>query len=238
MAYCFTNPEMTYSMIQNETTMTSDEECEENDQMTSSNTISKYFELFRTLICEEMIEISKTRKIGGINTEVEMDESMCGKRKHNRGKLTGRHQWIFGGICRQTREIFLAICPGNKRDRPTLEKIIVEHVEAGTTLYTDGWKAYEQLERLGYKWEMVNHSEHFVSPTNPACHTNTIEGTWRCLKRWLPSSGRYSLEDYLPLYLWFNNNKKNGQNSFWQLLQILSKNMEGDCVDVAVLEVP
>ena len=43
MAYCFTNPEMTYSMIQNETTMTSDEECEENDQMTSSNTISKYF---------------------------------------------------------------------------------------------------------------------------------------------------------------------------------------------------
>ena len=56
--------------------------------------------------------------------------------QHNRGKLTGRHQWIFGGICRQSREIFLAICQGNKRDRPTLEEIIVRHVEIGTTLYT------------------------------------------------------------------------------------------------------
>ena len=125
--------------------VTSDEESEEKDSKktmtTSTNTISKYFELFRNLICEEMIKISKHRKISGINTVVEMHESMFGKRKHNRGKLTGRHQWFFEGICRQTRDIFLTLCQGNKRDRPTLEKIIVDNVEKGTTLYTDGWKA-------------------------------------------------------------------------------------------------
>ena len=45
------------------------------------------------------------------------------------------------------------------------------------------------------------------------------------------------MNDYLPLYLWFNNNKRNGHNSFWRLLEILSRNIEGDCVDEAVLEV-
>ena len=93
--------------------VTSDEESEEKDSKktmtTSTNTISKYFELFRNLICEEMIKISKHRKISGINTVVEMHESMFGKRKHNQGKLTGRHQWFFEGICRQTRDIFLTL---------------------------------------------------------------------------------------------------------------------------------
>ena len=70
--------------------VTSDEESEEKDSkktMTmSTNTISKYFELFRNLICEEMIKISKHRKISGINTVVEMHESMLEKRKHNRSR--------------------------------------------------------------------------------------------------------------------------------------------------------
>ena len=73
---------------------------------------------------------------------------------------------------------------------------------------------------------MVNHSENFENPNDPACHTNTIEGTWRCIKRWLPSSERYSLEDYLPMYLWFNHHKKVGKSSFWSLINILSKNMK------------
>ena len=95
----------------------------------------------------------------------------------------------------------------------------MDNVEKGMTLYIDGWKAYKQLDTLGYLWESVNHSEHFLSPTNPSCHSNKIEGTWRC-----------SLEDYLPMYLWFNQNRKIGTNNFWCLLNILSKNMEGESV--------
>ena len=54
------------------------------------------------------------------------------------------------------------MCPGNKRDRPTLEKIILDKVHPGTTIYTDGLKAYQDLESHGYKWEFVNHSKEFV----------------------------------------------------------------------------
>ena len=36
----------------------------------------------------------------------------------------GLHEKLF--VCR--KEVFLQICPGNKRDKPTLEKIIIDRV--------------------------------------------------------------------------------------------------------------
>ena len=45
--------------------------------------------------------------------------------------------------------MFLVECPGGFRTREVLEKIILEHVELGTTIYTDCWKAYNHLEDLG-----------------------------------------------------------------------------------------
>ena len=59
-------------------------------------------------------------------------------------------------------EIFLVQCPGNKRDRETLETIIVAHVAPGTTIYTDGWAAYRQLGTKGFIWDSVNHSGKYV----------------------------------------------------------------------------
>ena len=31
-------------------------------------------------------------------------------------------------------------------------------------VYTDSWKAYQNLQKLGYGWDFVNHSENFVKP--------------------------------------------------------------------------
>ena len=36
-----------------------------------------------------------------------------------------------GGVCRETKQSFLEVCPENKRDRPTLEAIILANVEKG-----------------------------------------------------------------------------------------------------------
>ena len=63
---------------------------------------------------------------------------------------------------RETKEIFVVRCPKNKRDRETLEKLIVENVEKGTKIITDGWAAYKRLNTLGYEWDWVNHSKKFV----------------------------------------------------------------------------
>ena len=52
-------------------------------------------------------------------------------------------------IFRETGEAFLEACPNNKRDRETLETLILKRVRLGTKILTDGWAGYKQLEKLG-----------------------------------------------------------------------------------------
>ena len=72
--------------------------------------------------------------------------SQFGKCKYNKGTIIGRRSaWILGGVCRETGDMFLVQCPGNKRDKPTLEAIIIANVAPGTKIYTDGWAAYRVI---------------------------------------------------------------------------------------------
>ena len=45
--------------------------------------------------------------------------------------------------------MFLVRC--RKRDAPTLESLILQHVKVGSTIITDQWAAYSKLNELGYK---------------------------------------------------------------------------------------
>ena len=143
LAYSFVNPTLTYSQVKEQTTVTSDEDEEDLEtKETSSNTINKFNEIFRHMICDQML-LDGNNKIGGAGKTVEVDESLFGKRKYNRGSCKGRGKWILGGVCRETKDIFMVKCDNNRRDRETLENIITTHVEVGSTVYTDGWKAYK-----------------------------------------------------------------------------------------------
>ncbi|CAC5376494.1 unnamed protein product [Mytilus coruscus] len=61
-------------------------------------------------------------------------------------------------------------------------------VFGGTTIISDCWKAYDCLVSEGFEHLKVNHSVNFVDPETGA-HTNTIESTWRALKKSLPKYG-------------------------------------------------
>ena len=50
---------------------------------------------------------------------------------------------------RETGEIFLEICKDNKRDKPTLEEIILRRVRPGTHILTDCWGGYNGLKDKG-----------------------------------------------------------------------------------------
>lgn len=63
--------------------------------------------------------------------------------------------------------------------------IINENILPGTTIISDCWKAYSSLNSEGFTHLTVNHSVNFVDPETGA-HTNTIESTWRALKKSLP----------------------------------------------------
>ena len=119
---------------------------------------------------------------------VEIDKGKFGKRKYQRGRLI-EGQWVLGGICRETREIFLVTLPKNKIDRQTLEPLTLEHVAPGSTIITDCWKAYDNLGAEGFQHLTVNHSYNFVDPTTGA-HSNSVENLWWQIKPQLPDTHR------------------------------------------------
>lgn len=71
-------------------------------------------------------------KIGGEGHTVEIDKCKIGRRKYNRGRIIEGH-WILGMIDREGG-YRLEICPDNKRDRITLESLIIKHVAPGTII--------------------------------------------------------------------------------------------------------
>jgi len=191
----------------------------------STKTVVEYFCLMRDLVHDFMLTIG-TRKIGGKGLTVEIDESQFGKRKYSKGKSYGhRLIWVIGGICRETRELFLAECPViggiSRRTKEVLLKIIQEHVDVGTTILTDGWAAYRALPELGYVHLWVNHDLHYVDPET-GVHTNRIESRWFAVKRQLPRGGNYDLKSYLVLYLWKQWCLKEGKDLFQKMMSIMS----------------
>jgi len=112
-------------------------------------------------ICLEIVARESPKLIGGQGCTVEIDESKFGKRKYNKGRYV-EGQWVVGGICRENGDIFLATCPNNKRDAPTLTDIIERHVAKESTVLTDCWRAYDRLDQDGWTHLTVNHEYNFV----------------------------------------------------------------------------
>jgi len=75
------------------------------------------------------------------------------------------------------------------RSAETLEALINKKVNKESTVMTGGWKGYSGLKKLGFKHFIINHSKFFINPKNPIIHTQTIEGRWNLLKRFIRSKG-------------------------------------------------
>ena len=220
LIYSFANQNTTYKTNRKEAYLSVDGYV---DNELSDNTVNRWNKYFRW-ICSKDIK-SRHRKIGGRSRIVEMDESLFGKMKFGKGNPDKpRRKWVFGGKCRDTGRVFVAVCPKNKRTKRVLWPIIMKNVKIGSMLFTDGWRAYRKLPVLGFRHRWVDHSKYYVHPDDPNLHTNGIEGKWGEIKRWLPSAGRYNLEQHLNLYTWFLDQKIDEKDPFWSLIDLISKN--------------
>ena len=140
------------------------------------------------MFCRELCEVTifqKRERLGGPEKVMQIDESKIEKRKYYRGYVV-EGQWVFGGIEQDSRKCFIVTVEDRTED--TLVSHIQEWVEQGTTIVSDCWKGYVNLEKYGHEHKTVNHSVEFVSPEG--YDTNKIERHWRQMKVNLPTHGR------------------------------------------------
>ena len=57
------------------------------------------------------------------------------------------------------------------------ERFVQNTIKTGSLVLTDGFKGYNELPLLGYKWKACDHSMGYFGPTNH------IENLWSVIKR-------------------------------------------------------
>jgi transposase-like protein len=132
-----------------------------------------------------------------LSGHIEVDETYFGGRqKGKRGRGAAGKTPVIGIIQRNGSVRTIAI-PNVKS--ATLQALIKEHVEAGSTVYTDSWQGYRGLDNIGFSHKIVNHDKIFVS--SKGNHTNSIEGYWRLSKHKLYARYHKISPEQLPNYL-------------------------------------
>lgn len=123
-------------------------------------TIERWLKRFRKALpdAEDLLE-----------DESEVDGSYFGRRKFGSQKL------VIGAINPKTNQVRLKIIP--RRSRDCAEEFIKQTIKTGSIVVTDGYKGYNELPLLGYRWSSCNHSAGVFGPTNH------IEAFWSKIKR-------------------------------------------------------
>ena len=168
-------------------------------------------------------------QVGGEGKTVEIDETVVSRRKYNRGRMLPT-QWVFGGIERESRKVFMYAVPNRTQD--VLESCITAHILPGSTIYSDCWPSYNGIPRLegyNYKHDKVNHSKNFIHPLDSNIHTQCIESNWNQFKR--PHKARCGthrsmLDSYLSEFLWRNYCKVNNLDVFETLMSHIPEFVE------------
>ncbi len=138
-------------------------------------TINNYFTEFRELILENSIQ--QEQKELGI---FELDESYFGAKRvrGKRGRGAAGKTPVFGVLKREGK-VFVSIV--SMCSREDLMPIIQGKILEGSTIHTDGWKAYDGLILNGYThYRVYHHENEFVRGKS---HVNGIESFWSFAKR-------------------------------------------------------
>jgi transposase-like protein len=123
-------------------------------------------------------------KLGG---EVEVDETFIGGKARNMHahkraeKIQGRGpdgKAIVAAVLERGGKVRAKVV--ETRRKPELQKLVRDHVEAGSSLYSDALKSYEGLDEFAH--QVIDHAISYVEGN---VHTNGCENFWSLLKRGL-----------------------------------------------------
>lgn len=166
----------------------------------NSKTVSTWYAAFRELVSCDKVNWSEP--IGGPGVVVQIDETLLGRRKNNRGHFV-EGAWIMVGIERtESRRAFCTVV--EKRDAETIRSVVRTNVRENSIVHTDEWRGYIGLDvACNVVHSTVNHSRYFRDPVTGVC-TNAVEGLNGALKRSIPQqfrNNRYAPQ-YIDQFIW------------------------------------
>jgi len=126
----------------------------------SSETIADWLRYCRE-VCLETVARETPKLIGGVGLTVEVEVCRFGHRKFNQG-LLAEGQWVVGGICRETTDVFLAVCLDNSCETDTLCSIIEQHIDKQSTIVTDCWSDDDKIDEDSWQRLIANNQYCFV----------------------------------------------------------------------------
>jgi transposase-like protein len=157
-----------------------------------------------------------------LSGRVEVDEAYFGAPEGGGKRGRGAENKVLAAIAVETGDKTVGrIRAGVLTDasQDSLRRFIMESVEPGSTVVTDGWLGYSGIEAAGYRHEVIGHSD--KDALLPHVHT-----VISLMRRWIMGTlqGSYS-QEHLPCYFdeytfRFNRRKSKSRGMlFYRLLQ-------------------
>ncbi len=162
-----------------------------------------------------MAETDGEWPLGGV---VEADETLVGGKVKGKGRGYRKNKTTVFAMIEREGDVMANVVPDVKRR--TLEPIIGENVETGSTVHTDELRSYLSLLASGYTHESVNHGA--GEYVRGDCHVNAVEGFWSRLKASIRGthvhvSGKH-LQKYVKEFEYRYNRRKRPDAMFGDLV--------------------
>lgn len=153
---------------------------------------------------------------------VEMDKTYIGGKERGIGGgrpsfPRSKKQPVFGMVQRGGKVVAVTV---KNVKAATVMPHITERVLPKSTVYTDEYAVYNDLNESGFKHRRIRHAEKIY--VSGDVHTNTIEGFWSLTKRGIGgvyhAVSKKHLQGYLNEYAWRYNHRDDGKAQFQRLL--------------------
>jgi transposase len=136
--------------------------------------------------------------LGGVGETVEIDETLIGGSVSGMGKGYKGNKTCVVGMLERDGELVTRVV--RSRHKEAMRGVILANVLPGTTLHTDEFGGYKDIDQCGYVHVKVNHSAgHYADASGAG--VNAIEGFWAQLKRGINGTHIHVSGKHLPKYL-------------------------------------
>ena len=134
----------------------------------------------------------------GLDGHVEVDETYVGGKRSGgkRGRGAPGKTIVFG-MLERGGDVMTRVVENVRRT--TLEDVILDKIETGSTISSDELRSYAKLARHGYRHGAVNHSREEWARGD--IHVNGLEGFWSQLKRSILGTHIHVSAKHLSKYL-------------------------------------